>query len=637
MEIHIGFSKLLHYLPLLIIAISSVYGLFMVSPVFSPGIPINIDLPFHYGRVVCHAQSTSWFLPTTWCSHGQAGIASFQGYAVVPFHTMFLLDIFMDTLTAFKVTLVLILFALPAGAYYLFHVLKRPLAGSFAYAFLLLEHGGWHSGGFEKIFFVGLFSNALGSAMLLFCIAYGIKFFFEPTVKRLGCMSILTAIFFLSHATTFMFFPIPLFILTYLYWDNVRTHWHIFLAYPFIVFLLVSYWFVPFLYKMDYYVQAGGGNVKTHEIFNYFWNPINKWIAYAGIAGLLLMLVSKGKGLRLIGYLAASIGALWVIGFLMPEFFYFKYIQMIRNLAEMRSFLAIGAAFLLDWIASVKVQIGKEAHQWLLPIALLAVFFMSQQAYAVSLASSANMFTSTQGNAPAIPLLLRQVDNAQGRILVEDTLFNFANTVLSISHPWSMSPAFSSKELIGTGDNLYNKDDFSNTQVSHFMNTTLNNWADEPWLDFLKELNIEYAVVYTPTYKERLDAISGVELVSNNTYLPYAIYKFPFSPSWFFAPKGNITSQEYAGTSGSVKVSLAEDSLVRFRVRHWLNWKATIDGKNTPTYRGKMGLTEVKVPQGNHEIRFNYDPSIWIDWAGILLSVIGSGLVFWMIRKKTAE
>jgi len=214
-------------------------------------------------------------------------------------------------------------------------------------------------------------------------------------------------------------------------------------------------------------------------------------------------------------------------------------------------------------------------------------------------------------------------------------LFNFANTVLSISHPWSMSPAFSSKELIGTGDNLYNKDDFSNTQVHHFMNGTLNTWADEPWLDFLKELNIEYAIVYTQTYKERLDAISGVTLVSNNTYLPYAIYTFPFSPSWFFASKGNIISQEYSVTSGSVKVNIFEDSPVRFRVRHWLNWKATIDGKSTPTYRGKMGLTEINVPKGNHEIRFFYDPLIWIDWAGILISIIGVCIVSWMVMQNS--
>ncbi|MEK6961260.1 MAG: hypothetical protein AABX47_08885 [Nanoarchaeota archaeon] len=622
--------KLTDWLPSIIMVISSILGLLLVAPLFGQGIPMNIDLPFHYGRVLCYENSEMWSLPTAWCGHGQAGIATFQGYALVPFHVVAALSWFFDTLTAFKIMLVLVLFSLPLGAYYLLRTLGKPLAGAFAFAFLLLEHGGWHSGGFEKIFFVGLFSNALGSAMMLFSIAFAIQFFKEPTMKRLVTTTLVTSVFFLSHAATFMFFPIPLFILTYLYWDNAAKNWKMFVAYPLLVFLIVGYWFVPFLYKMGYYISSGGGTVKSAEISQYLWNGIHKWIAYLGIIGLLFMLLNKKKEYQSIGMIAASIPTLWVIGFVWESFPYFSLVQMIRNLADFRSLLAIGAAVILAYFAQMKIKISKNAHPWMLIPALLVVGMIMSQTYTVTSSSSKNIMLSSMGNIPTLEPLYKSVGSATGRIMVEDTLFDFGNTPLTLSHPWSTSPAYSNKEFIGAGDNLYNKNDFSNTQVGILLNSSINDWSDGALLEYLDELNIEYVIAYNPTYTARFNRLPGIRVYKNDTP-PWIIYKTPLSPSWFKSPDANFDAITYKTTWASATYESPNPTSIRFKVREWPNWKATIDGAALKLRQGKMGLIEADAPAGKHTIDFTYK-MIWVDWFGYLLSIAGIALLAWAWR-----
>ena len=658
--------KITPWIPALIIFISSILGIMLVWPLFGPGIPMNIDLPFHYGRVLCYAHSEMWSLPTAWCTHGQAGIATFQGYATLPFHVVAFLDWFMDTLWAFKIMLVLILFALPAGAYYLLRSLGKPLAGAFAYAFLLLEHGGWHSGAFEKIFFVGLFSNALGSAMLLFSLAFAIRFFREPTMKRLISTTIITSLFFLAHAATFMYFPIPLLLLAYLYRSNAAKHWKWFLAYPLLVFLLVGYWFVPFLYKMNYYVSAGGGTVKTAEIAQFFWNPLNKILAYLGIAGLIFMLLNKKTEYRAIGLCALAIIILWTIGFVWEGFPYFNYIQMIRNLAELRSLFLIGAAVLLAYLAEIKIHISghqagkfenasentsehasenisknaaenksikklEKSFPWLLLPALIVVGVIMSQTFSVTENSSRNIMLSSMGNIPTLESLYKSVEGASGRILVEDTLFNFGNTPLSLAHPWSASPAYSTKEFLGTGDNLYNRNDYSNAQMGNLFNASINDWSDQSILDTFEALNIEYVIAYTPAYISRLGKISGMTLVRNDTD-PWLVIKTPIAAHWFSIPGATIESSAYHGTWATVSYTAPQPSLLHLKVRHWPNWRAAIDGVPLSTQRDSLGLIQAPVPEGKHTISFTYR-MIWVDWIGYMLTAVGIGLLGWMWRK----
>lgn len=625
--------KLADWLPLAIILVSTLLGLKLVMPLFGPGIPMNIDLPFHYGRVLCYENSEMWSLPTAWCGHGQAGIATFQGYALVPFHAVTVLSWFVDPLLAFKIMLVMVLFMLPLGALYLMRTLNKPLAGAIAYAFLLLEHGGWHSGGFEKIFFVGLFSNALGSAMLLFSLAFAINLFKEPTMKRLAAASAVTSVFFLSHAATFMFFPIALIILAYIYRENAIKHWKMMISYPAIVFLIVGYWFVPFLYKMSYYVSAGGGTVKAAEISQYLWTPLNKWIAYIGIAGLIFMLWNKKREYQVIGLIAASIPALWIIGFVWKTFPYFSFAQMIRNLAEFRSLLAIGAAVILAYIGQIRIRIGRHAHNWLIiPVVVIVAVIMSQT-YAVTSNSASNIMLSTTGNIPSLEPLYKAVEPAEGRIMVEDTLFDFGNTPLTISHPWSTSPAYSSKEFIGTGDNLYNKNDFSNTQVGVLLNSSINDWSDDALTEFLEELNIERIIAYNPTYVARFNRLPGVSVYKNDTP-PWVIFTAPSHPSWFKIADGKIESSQYKTTWAEVTYDSPKETLLRLKVRHWLNWKATIDdGQPLALKRGKMGLIEAEVPAGRHSISYSYR-MIWIDWLGYIITLAGAAALIILWRRQ---
>ena len=620
--IRFNFEQIHKILPYLIITVGTILGLYLLSPLAKEGVPMNIDLPFHYGRIACFEKNPMWSLPTFWCPQSQAGIASFQAYALVPFHFTSILSWIMPLSLAFKIMLALIFFLLPIGAFLLLKRLQMPLAGAIAFLLLVVEHGSWHRGGFDKLFIVGLFSNALGSAMLLITLAYAITFFETPTKKNMIILSILSALFFLSHAATFMFFPLILLLLAAFYYENVKKHYKLFFGYPGLVFLLTAYWFVPFLAKMGYYVPSGGGNVKIEEIYGYLLKDMPSFIIVLGLLGLGMCLLSKRKDLRIIGIVSFIIPGLWLLGFLWPNFIYFKYIQLIRNLAEARSLLLIGVGIALGYLGKVTIRLGKLRFPTIL-ITLLILAIITPPLVQRTIQSSSIILLSSQPEFEGMRKVYDRLETAKGRVIVEDTLFSAGTTSYSYSHPWALSPAFTNLELLGTGDNLYNKNDFSNTQKDIFMNIPLAQWPEENLTRFLNDLNVEYVVTYSQHYVNRFQKYPFAFVEE-----PWIVFNTGITPAYIEMRNGTVINQEYHGHSAKAKVNSSGGELL-FKVREFPNWKILLDNKTVPRHQNNYGLILVAIPPGEHTITFEYW-YITVDIIGYLLTGIGVIIILYI-------
>ncbi len=614
-------------LPFIIIIISSIVGLWILSPIFKSGIPMNIDLPFHYGRISCFEKSEFWSLPSMWCPYGQAGIASFQAYALVPFYLMMIFNWLLPLEVAFKIVLIIVYFLLPIGGFLLLYKRGHALSGAFAFVFLLFEHGSWHSGGFDKIFYVGLFSNAMGSAMILISFAFAFDLFTKPSVKNLIKLTIVSSLLFLSHAATFMFFPIILLIIAFFYYQNVKKNLRLFIAYPILVFLIVSFWLIPFLAKQDYYVKSGGGNVKFNEINVYLFSTLSLWIIILGFIGIIIMFFTKKTDFFVIGIVTLSIPLLWIIGFIWPSFPFFKYIQMIRNLAEFRSFLIISAALLLGLLSNIFILLWKKRIS-LLPVSLF-IFLIIAIYLSQGLSQQSNIIIlSNLPEFKQIEEIYELLNNTQGRIIVEDTLFGAGQNALSFSHPFALSPALTNLELIGTGDNLYNTFDFSNTQQGNLLEKHISQYSNDEINNLFNDLNIEYVVAFTPQYIQKF---KNWQLYKNIGI--WHIFKTPINTSYFEIKDGLIKSSEYRRTSARVLVEAEKDTKLLFKIRAFPNWIISLDGKKISYEISSRGLIIVNVPKGSHEILFNYR-MINIDYIGYLLSLVGLFFLILIWKRK---
>jgi len=91
----------------------------------------------------------------------------------------------------------------------------------------------------------------------------------------------------------------------------------------------------------------------------------------------------------------------------------------------------------------------------------------------------------------------------------------------------------------------------------------------------------------------------------------------------------NGTSRGFSAT-----VDLPSDKLMFFSVPYSNGFTATIDGEETPIYKANLCMMSIKVPEGKHEIVFDYFPEgltlgLWVSLIGLLLL----GAIIWCDRK----
>jgi len=84
----------------------------------------------------------------------------------------------------------------------------------------------------------------------------------------------------------------------------------------------------------------------------------------------------------------------------------------------------------------------------------------------------------------------------------------------------------------------------------------------------------------------------------------------------------------------TITVHTTGNQLLLFSQSYYPGWKAYVDGKQTPILKADYAFRAVSVPEGDHSIRFEYQPRSFI--YGVLLAFIGLILLAscWFIQRK---
>ena len=82
----------------------------------------------------------------------------------------------------------------------------------------------------------------------------------------------------------------------------------------------------------------------------------------------------------------------------------------------------------------------------------------------------------------------------------------------------------------------------------------------------------------------------------------------------------------YAAEAVTVRTNSQEDALLVLSDTAYPGWQARVDGVSTPIYTTNFLFRGVRVPAGEHEVRFVYAPASW-RWG---LAVSGIALVLWL-------
>lgn len=611
----------------LIMISATLVALSFVFPLFQPGIPLNIDNPLHYARMECYQSSGMWSLTTFWCSKLNAGAAFFQGYQILPFQLMAILSALVPMELAFKLVLVLIYFALPLSVFFLLNYMKKPLAGAFAFAFLLLEHGGWHTGGFEQIFNVGMFSNTLGSAMLILAFALTLQFFDSPNNRTLFWAIIGVSLLTLAHIISVSLYTLIALVLVIIYHKNLLKHWKLALIWILTTILITSFWLIPVAVRhlQGFYTGPFDTTAATIEftfITGYLFGPISKILLVLGILGLILFLFfSKKKELKILSIPLLVVLFLWLIADFVPQLYaitpYKSLLNLQRLSAEVRTMLFIFAALLLAEFAHLKFAVSKEkrSNAMLFVIFIVVVFIC----YGVSQTTSGyskSITTSTIKDVDYLKQMYSHLPRDNGRVMQEQLLYRVQGTPLALSHAESLGPILSGREFM-----VYNSVKMSEDYEIDYLDGYLNQRLKEnPNLTaFFDRSDIKYVIASSPSVKDILNN-TGSKLLFD--FGPWTAYDTQITPNIFALRSGEILSQNYHGTTADIIVDAPQATTLLFKVHDYPNWEVKIDGVAAKKI-GKPGyLMELSIPEGKHTVTFAYK-MVALDYLSYLVTLIG--------------
>ena len=137
-------------------------------------------------------------------------------------------------------------------------------------------------------------------------------------------------------------------------------------------------------------------------------------------------------------------------------------------------------------------------------------------------------------------------------------------------------------------------------------------------------------------YELTMQNQGNVNCFDNVLFLPYATCKESEDyrgEVYFQQEKGTATQTYFSPNLRRVTATTTDDDLLIINQNYDANWKATIDGKSTPTLDAKH-LLAIPLPKGEHTIEFYYLP-IWLYIGAIIsaLSIVICGIYLWKTKR----
>ncbi|PIN69103.1 hypothetical protein COV94_03320, partial [Candidatus Woesearchaeota archaeon CG11_big_fil_rev_8_21_14_0_20_57_5] len=607
-------------LPAIIIIVFTLIGLYLAAPLFAPGIPASQDLPLHYARFWC-AQQSGLPLAASWCPYFDAGTPFFRGYPILPFELATIFSWTVGSVLGYKLMLLVIYFVAPVGALLLLLQLGYPLAGAFAYALLLVDKGGWHSGGYLQTFRIGMFANALATGMMLVALAALLHFLHHPVKRSSLILGVAMALLIMSHLTPFGIFLLAALALLALRGRKVLAMWKELLLSAVLALGLVTFWLVPLLFT---HAQGYFNDITFKLPFTvsdlqlFLLRDLHPGLLWLGLFGALAVLVLRPKQWQALMVVLLVAPAVYLFGMLLPGVYFslplYKLIIPVRLTAQLRTSLAIGAAMLLALLPRLPIPgITKQnRRQTLLMLSLLVFVVIAWGALQQTLQTRQLVLTDANPAFAWQEQVYREVAATNARILPQE-LYNQPvpqeAAVLAISHLESLYPVLAGADVL-----TYNGISFRENYGEYGHRDLLQLLAGKPAVnfsrlnDFFLRANVKWVLLMDPAARLVMEQANASVLREIG---PYALYDTGVTPSYFAVLSGDaiLSNERYVPSDGnhaSVRVSASQRSRILFKVHDYPDWRVTIDDARVQTANGPGMLMEVMVPKGDHVVRFSY-------------------------------
>lgn len=577
------------------VVVFTIAGLFLVAPFFSAGFPMNIDLPLHYARLAC-IEDSSFLFSNSWCAWLNSGSVYFHFYSPFPFLLSVLFAKIVSLELAFKLALVLLYFLSCFGGFYFFYRLNMPLAGAFAYGFLLLEHGGWHNGGFEQAFLVGMVANAFGSGFFLYALADAIVFFQRPSHKALAVAGLTAALLFVSHPVPFVAYSLSLVVLGIWYFRNTLSNWKLILLLPLIVFLLSGFYSLPYIVRhaQGYYASAFQPiSIDWAFVKPFFLDPLSKPLMVLGVVGAVVLAFK----LPLLLAFPGVILLVWGLSVISPKLAIVGYLANIQRFsALLREFLFLFAAYLFYFVSRFKAGI-----RLFFPV-LVVVLFLSFGLFANTKELSKGIFTSEHNDVKYLAQLYPKLGS--GRVLHQETLNRVGSSPLSFSHGENLGVVLYNVDTLDYNDNSFHE----HRGVMGVEDLMRGFNSSQEIMDYFRELNVQYVVLSTADMKQKFSFLNV-----SFEHAPWTVYKTEV-PNSYFSADCRILSEKFEGDSASVV--LEKPCNVTFKVHDYPNW--LVEGGKKVSVPGSF----IKVKADSTKLEFSYS-SVLLDYLAWLFTLAG--------------
>ncbi len=605
-----------------VLALTVLLGLFLIKPLFAPGIPMNVDLPCHYVRIWCIEQASS-NVPNNWCPHQAGGLPSSQTYYPPLDFLIAMLGYIFGLDRIFKLFIVLSLFLPGIGAYWLLKKNNHDIAAVIAFVLLVLFPGSWQAGGFEETVMVGFWHYMSTIGFLLLSLTYYIELLKTGHKKSLFWALLFTV--FIVHPFTILYAAILFATVTIYYYPQALKHWKTLAFFIALAVVLNAYYWIPLFAKLSYFPGTGNVAMTWHNVQAYLIGRI-PWYVWAtffiGLAYLIWRRKEEHKTFLVLAgiTLAYCLKELWISPFYSGD--------RVMVFASLWIFILL-ALFLQELIHVQLASKPKNIPLW--PLAILFLLITGYSFYTSTSQLSENIFTSSHSAFdPQMKAFDPLKGPPQGRVVMEETLYNFGNYPQSLTHTECAIPPLSGgKEGMNFALAYFPR----KTSVIHhdgagnFFNKPIKSYTPQEIDHILNEFNIQYVIAHSQAYADVMSNHStGYQLFN-----PIAVFKTNV-PNTYFKTKANVTSEDYQGTYAKATVVAHESTSVTLKANAYPNWKTYVDGKSSKTEECDFFVCTT-IPTGQHTVEFKYE-TIGVDYLGYFLSLLGLIGLIWTWKQS---